>query len=461
MISPEFTSTLETTYARLQLGLTKKSRDYNWRISQLRALQSLLEQNETTLCEAMWNDLRKSKFECAATEQGVVLSEIRETVKNLRSWMKPRKVSTPLFNQIGTSHICHEPYGLTLIIGAWNYPINLLLAPLVGAISGGNGAIIKPSEISAHTARLITQLVPQYLDPDLFAVIEGGAEETGALLDKKFDMIFFTGSGTVGKIILAKAAVHLTPTILELGGKSPGIVWKDADLTVAARRLAWGKFMNAGQTCVAPDYIIVHPDVKQKLIKKLCESLRAFYGEKPMESPDYCRIINEKNFDRLQKVQQGLTVLCGGDSDRENLFISPTLVEADGDSVIMQDEIFGPILPILTMSDRDQVTSYIRSRPKPLALYLFTKDKTLSDFVISSTSSGAVCVNDNVIHLPQSSLPFGGVGASGMGNYHGRFSFETFTHAKAVLRKSFWFDVPFRYPPYNLQKARWLKWLLK
>ncbi len=461
MISTEFSTNLEKTYARLQLGLTKKNRGYDWRMAQLRALKALLEENETALCEAMWTDLRKSKFECASTEQGVVLSEIRDTLKHLKNWMKPRKVSTPIYNQIGTSHIYHEPYGLTLIIGAWNYPINLLLAPLVGAIAGGNGAIIKPSEISAHTARLIAELLPKYMDPDLFAVVEGGAEETGVLLDKQFDLIFFTGSGTVGKIILAKAALHLTPTVLELGGKSPAVVWKDADLTVASRRIAWGKFMNAGQTCVAPDYVIVHPELKDAFVIKLSETLREFYGENPIESPDYCRIINEKNFDRLQKLKEGVSVLHGGASDRAKLFIAPTIVAADGASLIMQDEIFGPILPILTMNDQDEIARFIRSRPKPLALYLFTKDNDLKNFIIGNTSSGAVCVNDNVIHLPEPSLPFGGVGASGMGHYHGRFSFETFTHAKGVLRKSFWLDAPFRYPPYNLQKARWLKWLLK
>ena len=461
MVTSEFISNLETTYSKIQKGMLDNPRDYDWRILQLTALQRMLEENEAAFSEAMWADLRKSKFECSATEQGVVLSEIRHTLKNLKKWMQPTKVSTPLYNQIGSSFVLHEPYGLTLIIGAWNYPLNLLLAPLVGAIAGGNAAILKPSEISSATAHLMARLISKYLDPHLFSVIEGGAEETSAILDKKFDKIFFTGSGPVGKIILAKAAVHLTPTTLELGGKSPAVVWHDADLKVSARRIAWGKFMNAGQTCIAPDYVIVHSQVAEKFVAELIKNLRLFYGENPIESPDYCRIVNEKNFDRLQKLLNGVKILHGGNVDRDQRYIQPTIVDATAESAIMQEEIFGPLLPMLKIDDENEICNFIKSRPKPLALYLFTKNKKFINLISNQTSSGAVCVNDNVIHMPELSLPFGGVGASGMGNYHGQFSFKTFTHAKGILKKNFWFDAPFRYPPYNVQKAKWLGWLLK
>lgn len=461
MISATFSKELDATYIKLRAGLKTNSRSYEWRISQLKALRAMLEENDAAFSEAMWKDLRKSKFECTATEQGVVLSEISLTIKKLKRWMKPRCVSTPLYNFPGTSRIVHEPLGLALIIGAWNYPINLILAPLVGAIAGGNGAILKPSEISVHTANLLASLVPKYLDEHLFAVVEGGVEETDLLLDKKFDKIFFTGSGPVGKIILAKAAVHLTPTTLELGGKSPAIVWKDADIAVTARRIAWGKFMNAGQTCVAPDYLIVHPDIVEPLVEELKKTIVEFFGEQISESPDYCRIVNVKNFDRLQTLVADTIVIHGGTSDRDSLFIEPTLVRAAIDSKIMKDEIFGPILPILEMSKIEEICEFISDRDKPLALYVFSNDNELIDFVTSATSSGAICVNDNVIHMPEPCLPFGGVGASGMGNYHGRFSFETFTHAKGVLRKSFWFDAPVRYAPYTDTKAYWLRWLFR
>lgn len=460
-VSPAFQNELDQTYSQLRAALANGKRDYEWRMEQLRALQLMIEENDDAISAAMWKDLRKSKFECTATEQGVVLSEIHLTLQKLRGWMKPRRVSTPLYNLPGRSYIQYDPLGLVLIIGAWNYPINLLLAPLVGAIAGGNGAILKPSEISANTAKVIGDLVPRYLDTKYFAVIQGAAEETSLLLEKKFDKIFFTGSGNVGKIVLAKAAPNLTPTTLELGGKSPAIVWKDADIKVTARRIAWGKFMNAGQTCVAPDYLFVHPEIRDDLIRELREAIIHFYGDRPSESPDYCRIVNEKNFDRLAGLLKGVTLLHGGHMVREKLFIEPTLVQATGTEPIMGEEIFGPILPLITMGKIEDVIGFINGHDKPLALYLFTKTSDIADLVCKETSSGAVCVNDNVIHMPVATLPFGGVGASGMGNYHGRFSFECFTHAKGVLRKSFWLDATFRYPPYTRQHARWLKWLFK
>ena len=458
-MDPNFGAQLDQTYNRLRTGLKTKKRGYEWRMEQLRALKRLLVENDQALNEAMWKDLRKNTFECMATEQGVVLGEIEVTLKKLSSWMRPRRVSTPIYNMPGRCHIVQEPYGLTLIIGAWNYPINLLLAPLVGAIAGGNGAIIKPSEISANTASLVAQLVPKYMDPDLFAVVLGGADETDVLLDKTFELIFFTGSGTVGKIVLAKAAPKLTPTVLELGGKSPAIVLADADIEVSARRIAWGKFMNAGQTCVAPDYVLIHPSVKERFVAELKKTLQEFYGATPETHPDYCRIVNQRNFDRLAKLTSGVQVLHGGKMLREQLYIEPTIVSATADAPIMQEEIFGPILPLIEISDREQIAEFIRSRPHPLAFYLFTRDGDQVSFFVDNTSAGGVCVNDVVMHLPVPSLPFGGVGASGMGNYHGEFSFKTFTHAKGVLRKTTWPDFGFRYPPYNKEKARWMKWI--
>ncbi len=458
-LTQEFAQRLDATYSQIRQELEKNPRSYQWRIDQLGALKRMIEENDDALSNAMWKDLRKGKFECQATEQGIVLAEINHTLKHLKKWMKPRRVKTPLYNQLGRSRIVHDPYGLALIIGAWNYPINLTLAPLVGAIAGGNAAMIKPSEISAHTSAIIADLLPKYLDTKLFAVVEGGVRETGLLLDKVFDTIFFTGSGPVGKIILAKAALHLTPVTLELGGKSPAVIRPDADIKVSARRIAWGKFMNAGQTCVAPDYLIIHPTIREAFVDEMKKVLLEFYGHRASDSPDYCRIVNEKNFDRLTGLAKGLPVLHGGASDRGTLYIEPTIVAAKADSAIMQEEIFGPLLPVLEMDSLDEIVKFINARPKPLSLYLFTKSSTVVNRLVGSTSSGALCVNDVVIHMPEPELPFGGVGASGMGHYHGEFSFKTFTHAKGVLKKSFWFDVPVRYAPYTAFKARLLRWL--
>ncbi len=452
-----FKTELIETHAKLRRGLHASSRDYEWRISQLKALKKLITENETELCDAVFKDLRKGRFECLSTELGAVLSEIDLVTKKLKDWMKPSWVSTPIYNQPGRSSIVREPLGLTLIIGAWNYPINLVLTPLIGAIAGGNAALIKPSEISPNTARVLSDLVPRYLDRNLFAVCLGGAEETGQILDEKFDLIFFTGSSSIGKEILKKAANHLTPTILELGGKSPAIVWKDADLDVTARRLVWGKFLNAGQTCIAPDYLLVHPEIREALKNSLVAAITEFYGRNPESSQDYSRIVNTKNFDRLQTLLSESEVLHGGKTDRDDLYIQPTIVQATAQSSIMRDEIFGPILPIIEMGNLDQIIEFINKREKPLALYVFTKDSAVAERFVDETSSGAVCVNDDVMHMPVPDFPFGGVGASGMGSYHGRHSFESFTHAKSVLRKSFLFDVPIRYPPHSEAKANLIK----
>jgi acyl-CoA reductase-like NAD-dependent aldehyde dehydrogenase len=454
-----FNQNLDQITTKLRKNLDVYPRDYKWRIGQLKALRSLLKENDTALCTAMWGDLRKSKFECVATEQGVVLSEIEDALKHLHDWMKPRKVRTPLYNLPGSCQIRHDPLGLALIIGAWNYPINLLLAPLVGAIAGGNAVLLKPSELAVQTAKTLVELIPRYMDTNLIAIIEAGPQETSELLERPFDTIFFTGSGNVGKIVMGKAAQNLTPVTLELGGKSPAMVLEDADIAVTARRLTWGKFMNAGQTCVAPDYILVHPSVKQRLIDEIQKNITRAYGANAKTSPDYCRIINRRNFDRLSSLMQGERILFGGETDPNELYIAPTLVESRLSSPIMQEEIFGPILPIIEMTSLQEMLALINSRPPPLSLYLFSKSKEHEETVLQKTKSGGVCINDVVMHMPVAELPFGGVGASGMGHYHGEFSFRTFTHAKGILRKSTWVDIPVRYAPYLARNLKILRWL--
>ncbi len=460
MASPAFSDNLEKVYSEIRKNFALTSRDYNWRVAQLKALKKMLVDHEADFNQALWADLHKSKFECVATEQGIVISEVDHALKYLARWMTPVQVSTPLYNLPGSCEIHADPLGLALIIGAWNYPVNLLLAPMVGALAGGNAVILKPSELAVNTAALISRLIPQYMDKQLIAVIEAGPEETGILLDKKFDTIFFTGSGPVGKIVMTKAAQNLTPVTLELGGKSPAIVLADANVAVAAKRLTWGKFMNAGQTCVAPDYILVHSSVKDQLISEMKKNILEFYGADASQSPDYCRIINQKNFDRLQKLFAGEKILIGGENKREELFIAPTVVETSLDSPLMKDEIFGPILPVIEMSDLNQIVTEINLRPKPLALYLFTQAGSEAEKqIIEKTSAGGVCINDVILHMPVPDFPFGGVGASGMGHYHGQFSFEAFTHSKGVLKKATWVDVPLRYAPYSLKKLKWLRWL--
>jgi len=454
-----FQRQLDLTYNRLRQGLKAKPRDYNWRVEQLKALRRLLEENDQKINAALWADLRKSPFECVASEQGIVRAEIADALKHLKRWMKPKRVHTPIYNQPGSCAIHHDPLGLALVIGAWNYPVNLTLAPLVGAISGGNAVILKPSELAANTARLLTELVPRYLDADLIAVVEAGPEETSHLLDRQFDKIFFTGSTAVGKIVMSKAAQHLTPVTLELGGKSPALVLDDADVVVAARRLTWGKFLNAGQTCVAPDYILVQPQVKAKLVEEIKKNLASAYGGDAQTSPDFCRIINRRHLDRLHGLLKGEKILAGGKVVAEDLYVEPTLTESSLNGPLMQDEIFGPIFPIVEARDLDAMIEIVNGRPKPLSLYLFSGSSASRERVLTETSAGGVAVNDVVMHMPVPELPFGGVGASGMGHYHGEFSFKAFTHAKGVLRKPTWIDVPLRYAPYTLRNLRVLRWL--
>jgi aldehyde dehydrogenase (NAD+) len=439
----------------------KRTRPYDWRIAQLEQLKKFLTEKDKEIGEALWKDLRKGEFESRVTEQGVVLSEIEYTLPRLADWMRPESATTPLVDIPGSSEIRFEPYGLVLIIGAWNYPVQLLLAPLVGAIAGGNAAVLKPSELAPATSAVMAKWIPEYMDPEAITVIEAGVEDTDVLLDIQFDQIFFTGSGKVGKIVMTKAAQHLTPVVLELGGKSPAIVLEDAAVKVAAKRVAWGKYMNAGQTCIAPDYVLVHPSVEEEFIQELKLSLESFYGKDPKQSKDYCRIVNENNFKRLSKLLNDGEKVCGGETDVKDLYIAPTVLRNVSPSApVMQEEIFGPILPVLTIPDLDHAIDFVNSRAKPLALYLFSKSDEVRERVVEETSSGGVCVNDVVMHMPSPYLPFGGIGPSGMGQYHGKNSFEAFTHKKGIMTKATWPDIPIRYAPYTESNLKWVQRLL-
>jgi aldehyde dehydrogenase (NAD+) len=458
----EFSQAVEKRVVGLRATFSSgRTRPMSWRVQQLRALKALLTDRVDEIQAALWSDLRKSPLEADVSEQGFVVAEIDYTLANLARWLKPRSVRVPLISQPGRARIVHEPLGVVLIIGAWNYPVNVLLAPLVGAIAGGNAALLKPSEAAPATSETIARLLPEYLDSEAIAVIEGGATETQSLLEQRFDHVFFTGSARGARAVLDKAARHLTPVTLELGGKSPCLVDKDADLSVAARRIAWGKFINAGQTCVAPDYVLVHRAVEERLLAGLRDAIREFYGDDPRRSLDFCRIINDRNFERLKGFLSDGEVFCGGKTDAGERYIAPTVLRnVRFDAAVMQEEIFGPILPVIPVADMNAAIEFVNSRPKPLVLYLFSSNRATTKDVLERTSSGNVSINEVVLHLTVPELPFGGVGSSGMGRYHGRWSFDTFTHAKGILHKSVLLDLPIRYPPYTESRRQWLQLLL-
>jgi aldehyde dehydrogenase (NAD+) len=447
---------------RLRAGFESgRTRPLAWRREQLQALKRLLRENGAELVAAIHSDLGRPEIEGWITDVSVTVAEIDLTLKNLARWTRPERVSTPLNIQPATSRIVREPLGVVLIIAPWNYPVQLLLSPLVGAIAAGNCAVLKPSEVTAYTSAALGRLLPKYLDAECFATIEGGVDETTALLEERFDHILYTGNGSVARVVMTAAARHLTPVTLELGGKSPCIVDEDLDVGVAARRIVWGKFLNAGQTCVAPDYILVHESKERELLDALKASLREFYGDDPHRTADYGRVINQRHHRRLAALLGSGEVVVGGQTDEDDCYIAPTILRnVSPDSPVMQDEIFGPILPVLSVPSIDAAISFVNARPKPLALYVFTKRKQVEDEVIARTSSGGVCVNATIWHLANSGLPFGGVGPSGMGAYHGRVSFETFSHRKAVLSKSTRLDPKLAYPPYTKLKTTLLKKLL-
>ena len=408
--------------------------------------------------------MRKPKTEGWATDIGAINGEIEALHHNLGQWAKPRPVHVPVRLGIGTASVVPEPLGVVLVIAPWNYPIHLLILPMAFAIGAGNAVVGKPSELAPATAALMSDLVPRYLDERAVAIFEGGPEETTSLLAERFDHILYTGNGRVGRIVMEAAAKHLTPVTLELGGKSPVIVDRGVDLDAACRRITWGKFLNAGQTCLAPDYVLVHEDMEERFLSKMADSVHAFYGVDPRKSPDYARIVNTRHLERLTGLLRDVDpgrVVTGGQFDVEDRYLAPTVIrDASWDEEVMADEIFGPILPVIAVPDVEAAIDTVNAHPKPLALYVFTSRPGVAERVVERTSSGGVCINGTVLQIATPGLPFGGVGASGMGAYHGTFGFETFSHLKGVLDRATWFDPSFTYPPYTKLKDRILRKLL-
>jgi aldehyde dehydrogenase (NAD+) len=424
-----------------------KTKSVSFRIEMLNRLRNLIKTNEKPLMDALKQDLNKSEFDSFISEIGIVLEEIRFTIKNLRKWAKPRRVKTFLTGLGSKSYIYPEPYGVALIIAPWNYPFQLSIAPLIGAMAAGNCAVIKPSELTPRTSRILSEIINGNFPNDYISVVEGGVETSTALLKEKFDYIFFTGSVAVGKIIMEAASKHLTPVTLELGGKSPCIVHEDANLKLAAKRIAWGKYINAGQTCVAPDYLYVHKRVKDEFLRLFKESILELYGMNPIQKGDFTRIVSERHFQRLTSFLKDGTIYYGGEHDLNKLMIEPTvLVDVLWDDEVMQDEIFGPILPVLEFDDLSSMVNKIKSRAKPLALYTFSNSQDVQNYILNNVSFGGGCINDTVFHLSSPYLPFGGVGESGIGAYHGKGSFDVFSHEKSILKQTTLFDLPFRYP---------------
>ncbi len=445
-MSSEITAVVENLRTFFKSGKTK---GLDFRIEQLKRLKKVLSDNEEAISEALKEDLGKSRFESYVSEIGILLNEIEHAVKNLRSWAKPKRVHTPPIHFPATSHLYSEPLGVTLILGPWNYPVQLVIAPLIGSMAAGNCSLLKPSELAPKSSRLISRLIRDNFDPGYVTVVEGDSGTAQQLLEQTFDYIFFTGGTSVGRSIAMAAAKNLTPATLELGGKSPCIVDSDIHVTHTAERIVWGKFFNAGQTCVAPDYLLVQNNIKSGLIEAMKETINRFYGPDPKTSPDYARIINERHFQRLKGLLNG-DIVYGGETDADKRYIAPTLVDKVGwDDDVMVDEIFGPILPILGYDNLEECITRINSRPKPLALYVFSNDRQIQTRVLEETSAGGCTINDTLVHLSTAALPFGGVGESGYGKYHGRASFDLFSNKKSVMRRWFALDVPFRYPPFE------------
>ncbi len=442
---------------------TGATRDVKFRIQQLKKLKEAVVKREKALLEALYKDLRKCETEGYLTEIGIVMNDIKEAIDNTRKWSKNKHVPTPLFHAKAHSYIKSDPYGTVLLIAPWNYPFQLAVAPLVGAIAAGNTVILKPSEYAVHTSKALTELITDIFDEEFVAVVEGGIPESQALLNEKFDYIFFTGSTNVGRIVYQAAAKHLTPVTLELGGKSPCIVDEKTHIEYTAKRLVSGKLINVGQTCIAPDYLLVHTNVKDKLIGEVKKQIKSFYGENPQESADYGRIINKKHFNRLKSMMENSgEIISGGRTDEKDLYIEPTLLDnVMKDDPVMQEEIFGPLLPVLSYTRLEDAIQFVNENPKPLALYMFSKSQKNIDKVMDETSSGGVCINDTVMHFANPNLPFGGVGASGIGAYHGKTSYDTFSHQKGILHKSFLVDAAIRYAPYGGNNSTLLKMMLK
>ena len=438
---------------------THATKDLDFRKAQLQKLKKLVKSNEKLLYDAIYQDFGKSEFETFGTEISFIYKDIDYYLKNLKSFAKPKNVLTNIVNQMGSSKIVFEPLGNCLVIGAWNYPYQLTLTPVIAAIAAGNTCMIKPSELPENTMKAMAKLINENFDPQFLYVVEGGVEETTAILKLRFDKIFFTGSPRVGKIVYKAAAEHLTPVTLELGGKSPAFVTEKADLQIAAKRIVWGKFINAGQTCVAPDYLYVAENIKAKFLKVLIEEIKKRNYTDNVDH--YCKIINERNFDRLEKMIDREKVVFGGETNREKRYISPTVLDnVTWEDAVMQEEIFGPILPILTYKNLETAMQTVVEGEKPLSAYLFSNDAKEQELFTEKLSFGGGCINDTLMHLSNDRLPFGGVGNSGIGHYHGKFGFIAFSHQKAILKKSNYLEPELKYPPYSDAKLNILKKLL-
>ena len=459
------TSDPSASYGQLvdELRATFRSghtRSLAWRQAQLDGIVRMLTDHEADFVRALHEDLGRSDVEGYSMDVGFTKTEVKHLRKHLASWMKPAKAPVGLTSLPGKARIVSEPLGVALVIAPWNYPVQLLVSPMAAAIAAGNCVVAKPSELAPACSAVLARLIPKYLDDKAVVVVEGGVPETTALLAQKYDHVFFTGSTRVGQVVMEAAAKHLTPVTLELGGKSPTIVAADADLDVAAHRIVWGKSINAGQTCIAPDYVLADASIRDALVDKMIAALREFYGPDPKASPDFGRIVNGNHLGRLQGLlaDHGGTVVVGGEADADQRFLAPTIVvDPDLEAPLMQEEIFGPILPVLAVESIDEAVEFVLDRPKPLALYVFSSsDATVQD-VVERTSSGGVCVNHCVLHIAPNELPFGGVGPSGMGSYHGKAGFDTFSHAKSVLYKPQKPDPTLLYPPYTPLKTKIIK----
>ncbi len=442
-----------------QSGQTK---DIHFTLSQLTKLKQVLKANEARLYEAINADFGKSIFETYTTELGLIYHEIKLIKHHLKKWRSPKRVPTDLANWPGKSYIIPEPLGNVLVIGAWNYPYQLSFLPALTALAAGNTVILKPSEIAGHSSKVMTQIINQNFSKGYFHVVEGGVPETNSLLSHRFDKIFFTGSTRVGQLIYEAAAKHLTPVTLELGGKSPTFVLKDAPLKITAKRIVWAKFLNAGQTCVAPDYILVEKPIEKDFLKELATEIDRQFSFKENLPPNYVRIINQNNFNRLIQLVNHEKVYHGGQIISHLKVIKPTILhKVSFEDAVMKEEIFGPVLPVISFTDLDNILTQVKKLSKPLACYIYGKNKKRVDKIINNLSFGGGMVNDSVLYLTNPNLPFGGVGFSGMGAYHGKAGFDTFTHYKSVLKKPFWFEPPFKYPPYKAWKLKILKWIFE
>lgn len=431
---------------------TNKTKDINFRLEQLRKLKKAIQKNQKKLEDALWEDLHKSPEESYLTEISIVTGEIDNHKKHLKEWAKPKRVSTPIHLWPSSSKVIYEPLGLSLIVAPWNYPFQLLINPLIGSISAGGCSILKPSPDAPKIAKAMQEMIEETFESNYIAVVQGGRETNTILFNERFDIIFFTGSSKVGKVVMKAAAEHLTPVVLELGGKSPCIVDADANIDVAAKRIAWGKLINAGQTCIAPDYLFAHHSIKDELLDKIAKNIKEMYGNDIKESRFYPRIVNQRAMDRLEKLMNQGEIHTGGDVDEKEKFIAPTIIDnVNPDFLIMQEEIFGPILPVLTFEHIDETIEYINKNEKPLAFYYFGKNNDAIN-VLARTTSGGACINDTLMHITNHNLPFGGVGNSGLGKYHGKESFLAFSNQRAIVTTPTWIDLPLKYAPFKYFK---------